>query len=333
MEEVNLKSIAKELGISISTVSRALRDHPDIKASTKKAVIELAEKLEYEPNQLAYQLLKRRSNTIGVVLPKIHYPLYAQAISGIEEVAEKMGFQILLCQSNENYENEIRQINSLLVSRVSGVIISVTNTTKKYDHLKKVQNKNIPLVLFNRDCEELTCSRVIIDNRKAAYKAVKYLIEKGSKKIAYIGGPANLQISQIRLDGYRDALKEDNLEETIGFVRHVDFSRAAMDSEIIELLSSDKIPDAIITYSDQIAQLVLFHAKKLGIKIPEQLKIIGFNNEPVNELLEPSLSSIAQPAYSMGKMAAELVFKELESTRFAYEKIVLESELVKKGTA
>ncbi len=332
MEEISLKTIATRLGISISTVSRALRNHPDIKDQTKKAVVQLAEELEYEPNHLAFQLLKRKSNAIGVIVPKISYPLYADAISGMEAVAEAEGYQLLICQSNEDYHKEIKQINSLIASRVSGIILSVSAHTTQYDHLLRIQSRNIPFVLFNRDCEQVTCSKVLIDNHKAAFEAVNHLLANGKRTLGFIGGPPHLQISRRREQGYRAALHQAGIGIHETLVRPVEFSKEAIIDTVTQLLRNDPPPDALLTYSDQIAQWALVIARQMGLRIPQDLAVIGFNDEPVDELLEPALSSVRQPAYKMGTEAARLIFKELHSTKFAYEKIILESQLVLRGS-
>lgn len=334
MEDITLKTIATKLGISISTVSRALKNHPDIKESTRQAVYELAEQLDYEPNQLAFQLLNRRSNTIGVVVPKISYALYLQAIPGMAEVAERHGYQLLICQTDDSYEKEVRQIHSLLSSRTSGVVLSMSANTTNYDHLLKIQRKNVPLVLFNRDCEEITCSKVLTDNHQAAYEATSVLIGQGRRRIAFFRGPEHLQIGQKRFEGYVQALSDH------GIVLDPDIVKVAADQEkdsmiaaITELFDSGAQHDAILAYSDQIAQWALVLARQRGIRIPDDLAIIGFYNEPTNELLDPPLSSVSQPAYEMGIKAMELVFKELNSTRFAFERVVLESSLVLRGSS
>ncbi|GAB3925639.1 LacI family DNA-binding transcriptional regulator [Larkinella terrae] len=332
MEEITLKTIATQLGISISTVSRALRNHPDIKDSTKQAVFELAEQLEYEPNQLAFQLLNRRSNTIGVVVPKITYSLYAQAIPGMVDVSERYGYQLLICQTDDSYEKEVRQVQSLLSSRVSGIILSVSASTTQFDHLRKIQSKNVPLVLFNRDCEEINCSKVTIDNHKAAFEAVTVLIRQGRKRIAYLGGPTDLQISQKRLEGYQQALKEGGFSPDDALINMVSLEKEAMLATLNAVLDSPEKPDAILAYSDQIAQWALVMAKRKGIRIPEELAIIGFYNEPTNELLDPPLSSVSQPAFEMGVRAVELIFSELTNSRAAFERVVLESKLIVRGS-
>ena len=332
MEEITLKTIASKLGISISTVSRALKNHPDIKESTKKAVYDLAEQLDYEPNQLAFQLLNRRSNTIGVVVPKISYSLYSQAIPGMADVAEKHGYQLLICQTDDNYEKEVRQIQTLLSSRTSGIVLSPAANNTSIEHLLKVQRKNVPLVLFNRDCEEIACSKVMIDNQKAAYEAVKILLEKGRRKIVYLGGPSHLQISQNRLAGYRLAHREAGIEINPDWIKIVSQEKEEMISTINELFDAAIEMDAIMAYSDQIAQWALVLARQRGIRIPQDIAIIGFYDEPTNELLDPPLSSVFQPAYEMGVKAVELIFKELNSTRFAFQTIILESRLIIRGS-
>jgi DNA-binding LacI/PurR family transcriptional regulator len=332
MEEISLKTIATRLGISISTVSRALRNHPDIKEQTKKAVVQLAEELEYEPNHLAFQLLKRKSNAIGVIVPKISYPLYADAISGIEATAEAHGYQLLICQSNEDYQKEIKQINSLITSRVSGIILSVSANTTQYDHLLRIQHRNIPFVLFNRDCEQVNCSKVLIDNHKAAFEAVNHLLSSGKRTIGFIGGPPHLQISRRREEGYRAALHQAGIGVNEALVRPVEFSKEAIIHTVTQLLQNNPLPDALLTYSDQIAQWALVIARQMGLRVPQDLALIGFNDEPTDELLEPALSSVRQPAYEMGTEAARLIFKELQSSKFAYEKIILESQLITRGS-
>jgi DNA-binding LacI/PurR family transcriptional regulator len=326
MEEISLKTIATRLGVSISTVSRALKNHPDIREETKKAVVQLAEELEYEPNHLAFQLLKRKSNAIGVIVPRISYRLYADAISGMEAVAEAEGYQLLICQSNEDYQKEIKQINSLIASRVSGIILSVSAHTTQYDHLLRIQSRNIPFVLFNRDCEQITCSKVLIDNHKAAFEAVCHMLDRGKRAIAFVGGPPHLQISHRREKGYRAALLAAGFGLREELIRHVEFNKESIEENIHALLHHQ--PDALLTYSDQIAQQALVIARRQGLDIPQDLALIGFNDEPVDELLEPSLSSVRQPAYEMGTEAARLIFKELNSTKFAYERIILESQLI-----
>lgn len=333
MDEVTLKTIADQLGLSVSTVSRALKDHPDIKQATKQKVLELAQRLDYEPNTLAAQLLNRKSKTIGVVVPKILYPLYGQAITGIESIVEKHGYQVVISQTQESYEKEVAQLKSLLAFRVSGIILSISAYTTHYDHLQKVINRNIPLVLFNRDCQEITCSKVLIDNHKAAYEAVTVLLKLGKNRIAYVGGPAYLQNSQHRLAGFQQALRDQAIDVNPQYIRAIDFEKQAIETTLSQLLCMKPPPDALLTFSDQIAQVALLLAGQKGYQIPDDLAIIGFNNEPTDELMTPTLSSVAQPAYEMGVRAAELVFTEMDTRKRTYERIVLESKLIRRQSA
>ncbi|WP_028521911.1 LacI family DNA-binding transcriptional regulator [Runella limosa] len=333
MNEITLKTIADQLGLSISTVSRALKNHPDIKQATKQKVVALAQQLDYEPNSLAAQLLQRKSKTIGVVVPKILYPLYALAITGIEDIITQHGYQVVICQTQESYAKEVEQIKRLLSFRVSGIILSISAYTTQYEHLYKVIRKNTPLVLFNRDCQEVECSKVLIDNHKAAYEAVRVFLELNKNRIAYIGGPTYLQISQRRLYGYQKALEDANLDLNLDYIKLVDFEKQSIDEAIHQLLALPTPPNAILTFSDQIAQATIVVAKQKGFSIPHDLAVIGFNNERADELMTPTLSSIDQPAYQMGVCAAELILKQLSSEQPLSEQIILKSTLIRRQSA
>ena len=311
--QVTLQDLAAKLKISVSTVSRALKDHPRISRKTKEAVWQLAKDLDYEPNQLALGLKNKHINAIGVVVPKITYHLYATAISGIENYANAKGYNIMICQSNESMEREKAIINELIASRVAGFIISLSSETDNFDHFIRLQKKGIPLVFFNRECQDVQADRVIIDNFQAAYDAVDHLIGTGCKKIAYIGGPREVQISNHRMEGYRQALTDNHLEVDGRLILHCEFNRQSALSQARKLVYGPEPPEAILAFSDQIAISAIKACKERGLKIPENISIIGFNNEPVTELLEPPLTSVDQPGFLMGKSAAELLVRQIES--------------------
>lgn len=325
--QATLKDIAENLGISISTVSRALRDHPDVNSDTKKAVLALASKLDYEPNLNALNLLKKQSNLIGVIVPKLSYHLYAMAISGIEEVLEKEGFHLMICQTNESYEKEVAILKEFNAIRPAGYLISLASRTSDYEHLKQLQRKNVPLVFFNRDCHEVKSSKVIIDNKKAASNAVIHLHEQGYKKIAFLGGPKNVQISGHRIKGYTDALRELGMDFHPEFIAHANFTQQSAADKTNQLLSLKNRPDAIIAFSDQMAIASILAIKKAGYAIPDDIAIMGFNNEPGDILIEPALTSIDQPAYEMGKKSAEILLAKINGADV--EKIeILQSKLI-----
>lgn len=306
-----LKDLARILDLSESTISRALRDHPRISVETRRRVKELAERMEYVPNQLAVNLLRQRTNTIGVIVPRIGYHLYATAISGMEAEAEKEGFNIIIGQSAESFQRERSIIQEMMYARTAGFIASIASETADFEHFARVKRRGYPLVFFNRECAEIYTDRVVIDNVAAAREAVHYLIQTGCRRIAYIGGPEFVQISKKREQGYREALAAAGLPFRPQWVVHSEFNPAGAREAAGQLLALPEPPDAILAFSDQIAQNVLYIARRQGIQIPKELSIIGFNNEPADALLEPSLTSIEQPCFEMGRLAAELLITQV----------------------
>jgi len=329
--QATLKDLAENLGISISTVSRALKDHPDVNSETKKKVRELAKQLDYEPNLLALNLLKKHSNLIGVIVPKLSYHLYAMAISGIEEVLEKEGYHLMICQTNESYEKEVAILKEFNAIRPAGFLISLASHTLNFDHLKQVQKKNVPLVLFNRDCREIEAPKVIIDNKMAAYRATIHLHKQGYKNIAFLGGPENVQISQHRIEGFQKAMKEMGLVIHPDFIQYSNFTREDATNKTNQLLLLKNKPDAIIAFSDQMAISAILAIKKAGLLIPGEIAIMGFNNEPGDQLMEPTLTSIDQPAYEMGKKAAEMLLAQINGSKEKKVEI-LHSQLIERNS-
>lgn len=253
MRHTTITDIAKKLGISASTVSRALKDHPDIKADTKKRVIKLAKEFNYKPNPIAQSLKNNQTKIIGVIVPEIEHDFFSSAISGIEEVAYHSGYIIILCQSGENIEREVLNTNALIQQRVAGIVASISQNTLKGDHFQAVIDHGIPLVFFDRACKNISVSKVIIDDIKSAFEAVSYLIDKGYKKIAHFAGPKLLDICKLRLRGYTEALKKAHipiLKEIIcyGGLHEID-GYNLMD----QLLKKNIVPDAIFVVNDPVA--------------------------------------------------------------------------------
>ncbi|WP_248722821.1 LacI family DNA-binding transcriptional regulator [Seonamhaeicola sp. ML3] len=327
-KKTTLQDIATALNISTSTASRALQDNPRISIGVRKKVLDLANELNYFDKKYPNIPITKKLNAIGVIVPKIGYHLYAQAISGIELVAEENGMHLIICQSNESYEREKSLTQELLDIGVSGLIVSLAGTTKQFDHFLQLKKKNVPLVFFNRQCDEVETDKVVIDNFKASYDATEHLLSIGCKNIAFIGGPEMLQISNTRLAGYTKALEDAKIPIDPKFVAYCDFSKASNLSAARKLLYSPSPPDGIIAFSDQVAISAMLAAKERGLNIPEDLAIIGFNNEPVDELLDPSLTSIDQPAYVMGKEAAQLIFEKINTPSKDHSQKILKSELV-----
>lgn len=300
-----IKDIAIELGISISTVSRALGGKSDVNPITRKAVVELAEKLDYHPNKAALSLLNKHTNAIGVLVPNLDY-FFATAIKGIDEAALEAGYTVMVCQSNESYGKELINTKRLLESRVDGLIVSVSSDTKIVDHFKKIQDKGIPLVFFDRDIKSFQAPKVLLDNYEGGYMATKHLLERGYSKIAFLGGPEKMSISNLRFEGYKAALKEAGIKLNSRFVEHGDFNQDFAYVNTDDLLKGKQKPDAIFAMSDRLAIGAMLSIKKHGLQMPNDIGLIGFNNEPITSLLSPSISTIDQPAFEMGKAAARL---------------------------
>ena len=311
MTKTTLKDLARILNLSESTISRALRDHPRISVETRRRVKELAEWMDYVPNQLAVNLLRQRTNTIGVIVPRIGYHLYATAISGMEAEAEKEGFNIIIGQSAESFERERAIIQEMMYARTAGFIASIASETADFEHFARIKRRGYPLVFFNRECAEIYTDRVVIDNVGAAREAVSFLIRTGCRRIAYIGGPKFVQISKKREQGYREALAAAGLPFRAQWVVHSEFNPLSAREAAAKLLALSAPPDAILAFSDQIAQNVMYVAKQRGVQIPDALSVIGFNNEPADALFEPALTSIEQPCFEMGRLAAELLITQI----------------------
>ncbi len=313
--QVTIKDIARELGISPSTVSRALKDHPDISPETKKAVTELAEKLNYQPNSIALSLRHSKSNTIGVIIPQIVHWFFSTVISGIEDIAYNAGYSVIVAQSNESYEREVMDTKALFNNRVDGILISMSKDTLKYDHFESLHSRGIPMVFFDRVCESLNTSKVIVDDYGAAYSATKHLIEQGFTRVAHLAGAKNLAISQQRLNGYRGALEESNLpfnREYVVYENLADDERPAK-ALTTKLLNLPEPPDAVFASNDISALGAMLAAKEKGLQLPKEFGVVGFSNWRFTALTEPTMTTVDQPGFEMGQEAARLLIKEIEA--------------------
>jgi len=307
-----IKDIARMLKISTSTVSRALRDATDVSKETKNAVKALSEELNYQPNKFALSLQQKQTHTIGVIVPNLDYVL-ATMVKGIDEVALEAGYTVMVCQSNESFGREIVNTRRLLESLVDGFIISVSSETKVFDHFKKIQEKNIPMVMFDRLITDLNIPSVRLDNKDGGVQATEHLLEQGYRRIAILAGPKNLGISNERLDGYLAALKKYKIKVDPDLIIHCDFNQDYAYIATKELLSMKKRPDAIFTISDRMAIGAMLAIKEKGLKMPNDIGLVGFNNEPITSLVTPGISSVDQPAFELGKMAAKLFIETMHN--------------------
>lgn len=314
MHRTTIKDIAKELGISPSTVSRALKDHPDISDKTKKAVLELAKKLKYRPNTIALNLRRNKSNTIGVIIPQIVHYFFSSIISGIQDYAHDKGYTVIITQSNESVEREIDNTNAMLNSGVEGVLISRTKQTTDFSHFYQLLNYNIPIVFFDRICPTLKTDKVIVNDEYAAYIATEHLIKTGCRKIVHYRGPDNLEISTKRLTGFLEAFYEYKLPYDKSLIIKCDnFEDARVETQ--KLIDNKINFDAIFTVNDDSAAGAIVTLKENGIKIPDEVSVFGYTNDLISKIISPKLSTVEQPGYEMGYMASKLLIERIESDK------------------
>ena len=307
-----IKDIALRLGLSISTVSRAMRNAPDISPETKQAVLLLSEELHYQPNRLALSLRQKQTHTIGVIAPNLDYVL-STMIRGIDEVAVEAGYTVMVCQSNESFGREILNTGRLLDSLVDGFIVSVSSETKIFDHLKKIQARGLPMVVFDRVTPQLSAPSVRLDNEEGGFLATEHLLDQGYKRIAVLAGPANLGVSNTRVEGYLRSLRRRGVAIDKKLIIHCDFNQDYAYYATQELLAQRRRPDAIFTISDRMALGAMLAIKEKGLSMPGDIGLVGFNNEPVMRLLTPAISSVDMPSFELGKAAAKLFIEVMHN--------------------
>ena len=323
-----IKDIAQRLHLSISTVSRALRNAGDINPETKKNILQLAEDLNYQPNRLALSLRQNQTNTIGVIVPNLDYVI-STMVKGIDEAALEAGFTVIVCQSNESFGREVVNTRRMLKSLVDGFIISISSETKSNEHFKVLNEREIPFVVFDRVIPDLLASSVILDNEEGGFIATEHLIEQGYKKIAILAGPQTLGISNSRLEGYKRALKKHGIKFDPEQVVYCDFNQDFAFFATEELLSSKKRPDAIFTISDRMAIGAMLAIKKKGLKMPEDIGLVGFNNEPLLALVSPSITSVEQPSFEIGKLAGKIFIEQFLNNDFSnHKEVILKPKLI-----
>lgn len=311
--QVTIKDIARELGISASTVSRALKDHPDISKETKKAVNELALKLNYEPNVVALNLRSRKTRTIGVIIPEVVHFFFSTVVSGIEHEANQLGYNVILTQSAESLERERSAVKALFNSRVDGMLMSISRETTDYEHIDAMLNRGIPMVFFDRVYPGQGRNTIIVDDYDAGKLATDHLISLGRKKIAHIMGSPKLNISKERLRGYHDSLKEHQIRSSTELVVPCEAGTLEAGKSAMEKLLSGKIkPDSVFANNDVLAMGAMQVIKTRGLRIPEDIAVIGFSNWFYSQMTEPPLSSVDQPGFEMGKHAVRMLVKRIE---------------------
>lgn len=329
---ITIKDIARALDISPSTVSRALRNHPDISQDTKDMVNQYAKENHYKPNSLALSLRMSKNNTIGVIVPEINNYFFSSVLSGIEEVTNQADFNVLLCQSGENYEKEVRNTKALEATRVSGVLASLCKHTTNYDHFQELVDSEVPLVFFDRICIGINTDRVVVDDYVGAFAAVEYLIQTGCKRIAFYSSPFHLEISKNRKNGYLDALRKYGLTVDDSLIRVCDTREEAI---IItpEILDRPDRPDGFFAINDHCAAGIMYAVKLAKLRIPEDIAIFGFSDGELARACDPMLSTVEQHGYEMGKHAATLLLDKINGvTHGQYTNKIVKTNLIIRGS-
>lgn len=334
-EKTTIHDIAKKLNITASTVSRALKDHPRISDETKKAVQRVAEKLNYQANHIAAALRKGKSNTLGIIVPTTDRSFFASVIRGIEEIANRAGYNVMICQTYDSYKKEVDSIEALLKVRVDGIIISHGKETENFDHLKAVKEKGIPLIMFDRSNDELGVSQVVIDDYFGAYKSVEHLIEQGCTRIAHFTNTRKISIYKERLRGYREALQNNGLKFDPALVVESNLQLEDGRNSMIQLLAQKTIPDAVFSASALGAVGAMQVLKERNLRIPDDVALVAFSNEAYTSFIEPSLTAVDQHSMRMGNSAAEVFLEQiaLKDKSFIPQTTVLRPELIIRASS
>lgn len=333
--QTTIIDIAQELGVSNSTVSRALHNHPDINADTRKAILDKAQELDYQPNQLAHSLVKSQTKTVGIVVPEFLTNFFPNVIVGAQRVLRQAGYNLMIMQSGESYDNEVANTKTLLANRVDGLLVSMSHETNIYDHFRTFEKRDIPVVYFNRVIEGLGTHKVVADDFRGAFAAVEHLIMNGYRRIAHLGGPPSLLISQERERGYREALRKHHLPILPQMIIHGDFAAQKAAIYARHFLDLPEPPDAIFAVNDPAAIEILTLAKVKGIRVPEELGVVGFSDDPIAVHIGNGLTTVKQPTAQIGEAAAAMILGMMrgEEEAFSPKTIVLETELVVRGSS
>ena len=331
---MNLRQLAKELNLSISAVSKALRDSHEISAATKALVIAKAKELNYQVNPFASGLRKQKTKTIAVVLPEIDNNFFALAINGIESVAQEKGYHVLIYLTHEDMQKEVAITKLLQNGRVDGIIISLSIQTSSTDHIQELKDKEIPMVFFDRVSENINCPKVTTDDYNSGFIGTEHLIDNGCKKISFLSISNNLSISNKRISGYFDALNKNGLKIDTQLILQCGLDEEKNKEQIHKLLKKKNRPDGIFASVEKLALDTYQVCSELGLNIPNDVKVLGFSNLKTANLLNPSLTTITQPAYEIGRESASILFKLIEKKGFnvILEKTTITSSLIERNS-
>jgi Transcriptional regulators len=332
--EVTIYDIAKALSLSPSTVSRALKDHPHIKKETKKKILSVAGKMGYRHNKFASSLRQKHTNTIGVVVPRLNSYFMATALAGIEKIASENCYGMIISQSQESWIKEISCVSTLFNSRVDGLLVSLAFETKNFDHFNILFNRDIPVIFFDRVADCQGCINVVIDNYKAAYEAVSHMLNQGCRRIVHLGGNMLRNVYSERLRGYKQALSDFNIEFNQDMLFITDMSERAGIDVAGKLLKIRPKPDGLFTSNDTTAVSAIVELEKAGVRIPDDIAVVGFNNEPISQVVKPNLTTVDYPAREIGEIAASSLISLLNNSQpSTLSTIVLKHNLIIRNSS
>jgi len=320
-QKITLKKIAKEFGVSISTVSKALKDSHEISSEVKDRIQAFAKYYHYKPNSLALNLRNQNTKTIGVIIPEIVHHFFTTVITGIEKLANDKGYNVMICLSNESYEKEVLNLQMLANGVVDGIIASVSKETEEkddYRHFTELINNGIPLVMFDRVVDEINCSKVIADDKGGAILATQQLLKNGCKRIALLTTPDYVTVGKERREGYLKALNDSDVEVNPDLIIKID-DKLAIDDQLSVLFEGGIAPDGIFAVNEIYAATVMKVARKYGYSIPEDIEVIGFTDGLISEFTTPSMTTVAQHGRTMGRKSCELLLDEIDSQDAEYQ--------------
>lgn len=328
-KKVTLKQIAKELDVSISTVSKSLRNSLEIGEETRLKVQAFAKFYNYKPNNIALSLKNKRTKTIGIIIPEIVHYFFSTVINGIEQVANEKGYSVIICLSDDSFDKEVMNMELLAHGSTDGFIMSLSKETqykKDFHHITEVIDQGMPVVMFDRITDEVNCDKVIIDDKKAAYEAVQYLINQGRKKIALVTTVDYVSVGKLRTDGYIKALQDNNItfdENLIIKIEDVDTCEIT-----ISKLLADKVIDAVFAVNELFAVTILKTAHKMNLNVPKDLAIIAFTDGIISKYSTPTITTVSQSGIKMGKKAAEILIERLESEEDDNDEEIYKTEII-----
>ncbi len=334
-KEITIYDLARKLNVSIATVSRALKDDPVVSKKTRKKIAELAEEMGYRSNHFARNLRNQRTNTIGVIIPRVNSYFMSTVIAGMESAVNSNGYNLIISQSSESFTKEKANAKTMFNNRVDGLLVSLAYDTFDTEHFDMFVKKNIPLIFFDRVAENKNCTNVLIDNRKAAYDATKHLIEQGCKRIVHITATPKRNVYIDRLQGYKHALADYDIPFKEEYIIINNLSQEAGGDAAAQMIKMNPMPDGGFVANDNCAIGCILGLKQAGIRVPADIAIVGFNNDPVSKVIEPNLTTINYPGYEMGEVAARNLINHLNgsSTLHSTNTIVLRSELIVRASS